>query len=177
MSRYATQKTFLTADRLQGKKLVGSDVIVLIKGYEMLTFFVKTATVPTLKNSEAIEYTTTHGAKTSQEGYIQTYNEVPITFDENHLMFVKNTIEGIIKDDDNDLEVEYFAGRRIEDAVHLGTLKNAYITLEEGIEADKESSTTPVTVNAQLKGHYAPSDTASQAIAMALLQGALALVG
>ena len=177
MSRYATQKTFLVADRLQGKKLVGSDIIVLIKGYEMLTFSVKTATVPTLKNSEGIEYTTTHGAKTSQEGYVQTYNEVPITFDENHLMFVKNTIEGIIKDDDNDLEVEYFAGRTITDARHLGTLTNAYITLEEGIEADKESSTTPVTVTAQLKGHYEPTSASRTAIAITLLQSALALVG
>jgi hypothetical protein len=158
MSRFETQKSFIIADRKLGKKLLGADVTMVIKGYEHLTFFVKTNGLPTLKNDEKVEYSTVHGAKNSQDGYLQLLNDIQVTFMENDALLAKNTLEKILLEDKNgDLEVDFFAGRTIEKTRHWGTLKYASVFLADAPEADSEATTTPLTISATISGQYMPS--------------------
>ena len=156
--RIDTQTIFHQADRLMGKTITGQDFIMVITDYPHLTFNIKTNALPTLKNSEKIEYTTTHGVKTYNEGQLQTYNELSVTFIERDSLLINETLNTILMEDKNgDLTIEFFAGRTIAKARHWGSLEYASILLEEGGEADSEAGTTPLSRTATLVGHYKPS--------------------
>ena len=156
---FQTQKSFVVADKSKDKKLIGADAVMIIKGYENISFLIKTNSLPMLKNDENIEYNTLHGAKTQEAGLIQTYNELPVTFMENQSTYVKDTIEKIIMEDKNDeLEIEFYTGRDIENMKLWGTLQYAKIVLGDYPEADTEATTTPMTITATIGGHYFPPE-------------------
>jgi hypothetical protein len=154
---FQTQKSFTVASKSKDKKLIGADAVMIIKGYEDMSFLIKTNSLPMLKNDETIEYNTIHGAKTSESGKIQTLNELPVTFMENQSTYVKDTIETIVTEDKNDeLEIEFYVGRDVENMKLWGTLQYASIVLGDFPEADTEATTTPMTITATIKGHYFP---------------------
>ena len=158
MSRFETQRAFLEADRKTGQKVVGADVTIVVKGYEGISFLVKTSGLPMLKNAETVEYSTTHGVKTVQDGYLQTLNEISISFMENDALNAKHFVETILLEDKNgDIEIDFYIGRTIEDTSHWGTLKYAVITSDDNPEGDSESTTTPLAISIVAKGHYFPS--------------------
>jgi len=160
---FETQKSFLVATKGKNKKVLGSDFVMIIKGYEGLSFQIKTNGLPTIKNDESVEYNTIHGVKTVQEGRIQTLNEIQVTFNEDDAFTAKETIEGIILEDKNDeLEIEFYAGRDIEEMKLWGTLTFASIHLADNAEADIEATTTPLSLSATLKGHYFPSEAKTE---------------
>jgi len=162
MSRFETQKSFLEADRKTGRKLVGADVTMVIKGHEDLTFFVKTNGLPTLKNDEQVEYNTTHGVKTKQDGYLQTLNEVTVSFMENEPLYVKNKFEKLLLEDKNgEIEIDFFAGRTIESTNHWGTMKYCNLVLSEAPEGDSEGTTSTLAWSVTINGHYFPSGIGS----------------
>ena len=151
-------KFFVTQDNKQGNVVTGADFLMVIKGYENLTFNIRTNSLPMLKN-EKIEYTTTHGVKTKAEGYLQTLNDLTVTFMEREDTAVKDTIEEIQLSDENDeLEITFLVGRTLDDSTLWGTLVGASIFIEDSPEADSESTTTPFTISANVSGHYYPKE-------------------
>ena len=157
MPRINTQKAFATADRKQGNVIVGADFTMVIKGHELMTFNIKTNSLPMLKNGEKVEYTTTHGVKTHNDGYLQTLNDIPVTFMERDSLVVKNFIEKILLEDKNEtLHIDFYVGRTVEKTRLWGTLKFASLIVEDSPEADSEATTTPVTISVTVSGHYEP---------------------
>jgi hypothetical protein len=153
-----TQKVFHQADRMMGKVITGQDFILIIEEYPHLTFNIKSNSIPILKNGDKVEYTTTHGVKTTQEGQLQTLNDIPISFIERSSLIVNTTLEQILIEDDNgDLTVHILAGKTLETARYWGSLEYSSIIREDNPEADTESGTTPLTIQATLSGHYNPS--------------------
>ncbi|SFV56139.1 hypothetical protein MNB_SUP05-5-912 [hydrothermal vent metagenome] len=160
MARINTSKIFQVADRKQGNVVTGADFVMIIGGYEHLTFSIKTNSLPMLKN-EKVEYTTTHGVKSFNDGYLQTFNDLPVSFMERDSVIIKNTIEAIQLSDENDeLEIVFLVGRTLEDMQLWGVLKNASIFIEDNPEADSESTTSPFTISANVAGHYYPNEGA-----------------
>jgi len=154
-----TQKAFLTADRKMGNVTVGSDAVMVISGHELLTFNVKTHSLPMMKNNEFVEYSTTHGVKTYNEGYLQSYNQIPVTFMERDSLIVKTMLEKIqLSGEDNmNLTVHFFVGKEVVKTRYWGSLQFASVGLDDAPDADAESSTTPMMITANIVGHYTPS--------------------
>ena len=164
MARIDTTKFYQKEDRKQGNVVVGADFIMVIKGYEHLTFSIKTNSLPMLKN-EKIEYTTTHGVKSYNDGYLQTLNDLTVTFMERDSLTIKNTIEKILLLDENeDLQISFFVGRNIKETTLWGRLECASIFMEDNPEADSEATTSPFTISANISGHYVPADEVSKGI-------------
>jgi len=158
MSRIDTQKIFHQADRMMGGVVTGQDFIMIIEEFPHLTFNIKTNTLPILKNGEKIEYTTTHGVKTFNEGQLQTLNDITVSFIERQSMIVNETLNNILIEDKNeDLTIHFLAGRKLESARYWGSLEYASITREDNPDADSESGTTPLNIQAGISGHYNPS--------------------
>jgi len=158
INHYNTQKIFLREDKAFGKKLVGADFILVPKFNTRLAFGIKTAQMPSLKNSESIEYSTAHGVKTSNPGYIQTYNELSTSIYVDEFLNSDAMINEIIMNDDEngDLEIDIFAGRTIDSMVYYGKIEFAHLTREEGVESDTEDTTTPISFQLMIKGHFFP---------------------
>jgi hypothetical protein len=154
-----TQKVFLTADRKMGNLALGSDAVMIIQGHELLTFNVKTHSLPVMKNNEPVEYTTVHGVKTYNRGYLQTYNQLPVGFMERDSLIVKNMIEKIqlSGDDAQNLTMHFFIGKTVEKTRYWGSLESADLFLDDAPDADVESNTTGLTITANAVGHYTPS--------------------
>ena len=154
---FATQKAFAIAEKSLDKKLTGADAVIIVSGYENTAFMIKTSSLPMIKNDESVEFTGIHGVKTSEEGKIQTYNELPVTFMENQSLFIKEVVEQIITEDKNDeLEIEFWVGRDITNMKLWGKLQYASIHNGDYPEADTEAGTAPMNLSFTLKGHYFP---------------------
>ena len=148
-------KKFITAEKGAGDVLASSSFYLVIKGFEHLTFMSATHGLPVLKNG-IIEYSTPTGNKTFGKGKTQTYNQIPVTFNEREGMDVKNAIECIQTSGQNgDLEVGFYVG----DGEHIaskpwGILSNAFVVVEDSPEADAEGSETPAKQTIMIHGHY-----------------------
>jgi hypothetical protein len=159
MADFKTQRKFRKAQESLFFPSVGADYIMVIKGYEELTLAVKTHNVGVLKNDEAVEYSTTHGVKTARDGFIQTYNDLALTFIDDEGGKVNALLDDIILGGkNNNLEVAFFKGRT-EEALKkgfIGIIESGIITRGDPIEGDNENTTTEATIQAQLKGHWYP---------------------
>jgi len=156
-TRFETQKIFRTADKKLGKHLVGADFVMVVRDLPHMTFLVKSHTLPMLKN-ELVEYTTTHGAKSGQEGYIQTWNEIQVTFSERDSIIAKTSIERLmLEDKNNGLKIDFYAGRTIDKTRIWGHLVDASFYIEDNPDTDSEDTTTPFVFTATIRGHYEPS--------------------
>jgi len=155
---FKTQRRFRKANEaLFFNPTVGADHLMVIRGYENLTFAVKTHNIGVLKNDETVEYSTTHGVKTGRDGYIQTYNDLAISFTEDDRDVVQQLLDDIkLSGKNNHLEVAFFKGKKLEDAHFLGIIENGIIAQGDPIEGDSENTTTPSVIQVQLKGHWYP---------------------
>ncbi|MFT7880426.1 MAG: hypothetical protein ABXS91_08540 [Sulfurimonas sp.] len=150
-------KNFIIAEKGAGDVLASSSAYLVIKGFEHLTFMTKTHSLAVVKNG-VIEYSTPTGNKTFGKGKNQTYNQIPISFNEREGMDVKQAIECIQTSGRNgELEVEFFIG----DGEHVasrswGKLFAGFIVVEDNPEADSEGSETPLSQSVTLHGHYFP---------------------
>jgi len=132
-----TQKVFVTADRKMGNVMVGADAVMVIEGHELLTFNIKTHSLPMMKNDEFVEYTTTHGVKTYNNGYLQSYNQLPVSFLERDSLIVKTALEKIqLGDDNQNLTVHFFVGKEVVKTRYWGSLQYASIGLSDSPDAD-----------------------------------------
>ena len=151
-------KRFLVAEKGAGDVLASSSAYVVFKGFEHLTFMTKTFSLATVKNG-VIEYSTPTGNKTFGKGKNQTYNQIPISFNERENLDVKNAIECIQTSGHNgELEVEFFIG----DGEHVaskswGTAVMGFVVVEDNPEADAEGSETPMSHSIMLHCHYFPN--------------------
>ncbi len=161
---FATQRRFRKAnENAFFQPTVGADHIMVIKGYENLTFAVKTHGVGVLKNDETVEYTTTHGVKTARDGYIQTYNTLQVQFMEDDKDIVQQLLDDIkLSGKNNNLEVAFFKGKKLDDIHFLGIMENAIISQGEPIEGDSENTTTPTNIQVELKGHWYPKSVGAK---------------
>lgn len=150
-------KNFIIAEKGAGDVLASSSAYLVIKGFEHLTFMAKTHSLAVVKNG-VIEYSTPTGNKTFGKGKNQTYNQIPISFNERENLDVKNAIECIQTSGHNgELEVEFFIG----DGEHVaskswGKAVLGYIVVEDNPEADSEGSETPMSHSIMLHCHYFP---------------------
>ena len=157
MSRITGTKFFTRADKGQGGVALGADFTLVIGGYEHLTFSIQTHALPMLKN-EKVEFTSTHGVKMSEDGYIQTLNDIPVTFMERNNAVVKKTLEEILLSGDNgSLELRFYQGRTVESTNLWGKMVFSSIFIEDNPEADVESTTAPLKIQASITGHYEPN--------------------
>jgi len=152
-------KAFHVAERGAGDVLASSSVYMHFINYEELTFMIATSSLPMLKNG-VIEYSLMTGHKTFGKGKNQTYNQLPITFNERDTMVVKNALECIKASGINgELEVEFWVG----DGEHVGSklwgkAVNGFIVTEDNPEADSEGSETPMKISITLHCHYFPEE-------------------
>ena len=160
ITRYETGQYFVGQDRKAGHVSVGADYVMVIEGYEHLTFSIKTNGLPTLKDDK-IEYSTTHGVKTVAEGRVQTLNDIQVTFmNRDQITDAKDVVEEIILKDLNDnLKVSFYKGRKLDDMKPYGKMVYASIFVEDTPEADTEATTTPQTYTVSISGHYEPAES------------------
>ena len=152
---FETQKAFTTATKARDKKITGADMVMIISGYENLSFNIKTHSLPMIKNDESIETVGLHGVKTQEDGYPQTFNELQVTFNENQSFLAKETIESIIIEGKNDeLEINFYGGRDMDAMRHWGKLSYAHIGISDNPEGDVEGTSTAMSISATVKGHY-----------------------
>ncbi len=158
LANFASQKAFVTKEKSRAKKLTSSDVIVIIKGHEDLTYHVKSASLPTIKPDEMIEFSTPHGAKTGEAGYVHSFNpSLTITFMENQDTFVKDSIEKIaLEDENNSLVIEYYTGRNVDKMKLWGTIEYGSLISTDSPESDSEGTTTVMDISATISGHFVP---------------------
>ncbi len=151
-------KRFLVAEKGAGDVLASSSAYVVIKGFEHLTFMTKTFSLAVIKNG-VIEYSTPTGNKTFGKGKNQTYNQIPISFNERENLDVKNAIECIQTSGHNgELEVEFFIGDgELVASKSWGTAVMGYVVVEDNPEADAEGSETPMSQSIMLHCHYFPN--------------------
>lgn len=152
-------KNFILAEKGAGDVLASSSFYLVVKGFEHLTFMSATHGLPVLKNG-VIEYSTPTGNKTFGKGKTQSYNQIPVTFNERENMDVKNAIECIQTSGRNgELEVGFYVG----DGEHIaskpwGTLSHGFLVVEDSPEADSEGSETPAKQSIMFHGHYFPDE-------------------
>ena len=151
------QIAFRNASRKAGTPAVGADYIMVIRGYEELSFLTRTHGVPVLKNEEKIEYSTTHGVKDATPGYLQTLNTLNVTFMDDLDNTVQEMLDEIKVNCIEDLEILYFKGRTLESMKYHGSLSLASIHQGEPIEGDNEASTTPSQITVEISGHWTPA--------------------
>jgi len=151
------QIAFRNASRKAGSPAVGADYIMVIRGYEELTFLTKTHGVPILKNDEKVEYTSTHGVKDAVAGYIQTLNTLNVTFIDDKEGKVIDSLNEIKVLCTEDLEILYFKGRTLSDMKYHGRLSFASIHQGEPIEGDSEGTSAPSQIPAEITGHWLPA--------------------
>ncbi len=151
-------KHFITAEKGAGDVLASSSSYVVIKGFEHLTFMTKTHSLPVVKNG-VIEYSTPTGNKTFGKGKNQSYNQIPLTFNERENLDVKQAIEMIQTSGKNgELEIEFYIGDGEQIASKLwGKASHGFIVVEDGVESDAEGSETPMSQTATLHCHYFPA--------------------
>lgn len=154
-------KNFIVAEKGAGDVLASSSAYLVIKGFEHLTFMTKTFSLAIVKNG-VIEYATPTGNKTFGKGKNQSYNQIPISFNERENMDVKQAIECIQTSGLNgELEVEFFIGDGEQVASKSwGKLIAGYIMVEDNPETDSEGSETPMSHSITLHGHYFPDKPA-----------------
>ncbi|NOR58057.1 MAG: hypothetical protein GQ474_05990 [Sulfurimonas sp.] len=151
-------KNFIIAEKGAGNVLASSSAYIVIKGFEHLTFMTKTFSLAVIKNG-IIEYSTPTGNKTFGKAKNQTYNTIPISFNEREGMDVKDAIECIQTSGHNgELEVEFFIG----DGEHVaskswGKAIAGFIVVEDNPEADSEGSETALSHSVTLHCHYFPN--------------------
>lgn len=157
MSNFKDQRAFRQASDNNFFPSVGADYVMIIEGYEALSFAVKTHQAGALKNDETIEYSTIHGVKTGRDGYLQTWNVLPLTFIDDMSENVMNTLDAIKTNGSNNyLKVAFFKGRTIDEMSFLGIIENGILTNAERPDADNEATTAVGSVTAELKGHWFP---------------------
>ncbi len=151
-------KRFMVAEKGAGDVLASSSAYLVIKGFEHLTFFTKTFNLATVKNG-VIEYSTPTGNKTFGKGKNQSYNQIPISFNERENLDVKQAIECIQTSGHNgELEVEFFIGDGEQVASKSwGKGIFGFIVVEDNPESDSEGSETPMSYSATLHCHYFPN--------------------
>ncbi len=157
MANFKDQRAFRKATDSHYFPAVGADYVMVISGYEKLSLAVKTHQAGALKNDETIEYSTIHGAKTGRDGYIQTWNILPITFMDDSKDKVMTIIDDIkTNGDNNKLEVAFFKGRIIDEMSFLGIIEDGILTNSERPEGDNEGVTAVGSIPTELKGHWFP---------------------
>jgi len=154
----AEQIAFKNASNKIGSPATGADYIMVIKGYEEITFMVRTHSVPVIKNGEVIEYSSTHGVKQEGMGYVQTHNILPVTLMDDLNNEMSKAINKMILNREDDLEVLYFKGRTIKDMVYIGRLTNSFFTRDEPTEGDNEATTAPSQLTLELHGDFLPAE-------------------
>ncbi len=156
-TRLFLNKTFVTAGKFLGKNTLGSDLIMYISGYELLTFFVKVSGLPAIKNDEPVQLVT-RGVKTSIPNYVQTENTIQISFNEKDSLLVKTLIETILLEGKNgNLELNFFMGRILTDMQLWGQLAATTISFEDLPQASVTDTTEPLELTITATGHYIPN--------------------
>jgi hypothetical protein len=156
-SRIFLNKVFVTANKFLGNTTIGSDFLMVISGYELTTFFVKTHGLPSVLQDGNVELTT-RGVKTSIPDYIQTLNTIQVTFNERDSLLAKTLIETILLEGKNgSLEVRFFAGKTILDTQLWGKMFSCQVTMDSLPQVSVDDVSTPLELTVSLKGHYIPS--------------------
>lgn len=157
MANFKDQRQFRKATDSNYFPAVGADYVMVISGYEKLSLAVRTHQAGALKNDETIEYSTIHGAKTGRDGYLQTWNILPLTFMDDSADKVMTILDDIKTNGvNNKLEVAFFKGRTIEEMIFLGIIEDGILTNAERPEGDNEGVTAVGSISAELKGHWYP---------------------
>lgn len=148
---------WIATDKGMGHTLAGSAGFFRIRGFEELTFLVKSSALPMLKSS-AIEGTTSMGDKTQTPSQNQTLNELSFTLVMKSSLVSKQSIECIQTSGINGkLQVEFYVGNsQFEKPQLWGYGTHGLIKIEEGVEIDAESTESPMTLSGTLVVHYTP---------------------
>lgn len=148
---------WIQTDKGMGHTLAGSAGFFRIRGFEELTFLVKSSALPMLK-SGVIDYTTTMGDKTQTPSQNQTLNDLPFTLVVKSSLISKQSIECIQTSGINGkLAVEFYAGNsQFEKPQLWGYGFHGTIKIESPVDIDAESTESPMTLSGTLTVHYHP---------------------
>jgi len=148
---------WIEADRGAGDPLSGASGWVVLEGYEQLTLFSKSLSLPMIKTSKG-EYSTALGDKTQFSAKNQTLNELQHTFIERGGVPVKQALECIATGGNNGrLTARYYVGDgEFSESKFWGKLTYVHIGIEDNPEIDNESTESPLTMSATFSGHYFP---------------------
>jgi len=106
----STVKQMVTTDHGLGKKLLGSYALMVIEGYETLSFLMDEAQLPMLQGG-TLEHSSPTGNKMSQPTKPQTQQKITLSLNERNSQIAKNMAETILMCGINgDLVAKFYTG-------------------------------------------------------------------
>ena len=106
----AVVKQMVTTDHGLGRKLTGADALMVIEGYETLTFLIDEGQLPMLQGG-TLEHTSPTGNKMSQPTKPQTWQKLTLSLNERKTQVAKQMAETILMCGINgDLKAKFYTG-------------------------------------------------------------------
>jgi len=103
-------KQMVTTNHGFGKKLTGADALMVIEGYEGLTFSIDDGQLPMLQGGK-LEHSSPTGNKMSQPTKPQTLNDITLSLNERESQVTKNILETMLMCGMNgDFKAKFYTG-------------------------------------------------------------------
>jgi len=152
-------KQMVTTDHGLGRKLAGSDALMVIEGYETLSFLIDDGQLPMLQGG-TMEHTSATGNKMSQPTKPQSWQKLTLTLNERDSQIAKNMAETILMCGVNgDLKAKFYTGNGDQIGTKLwgeGTL--GVFEVEGSADFSAESIETALKISGvAFSCHYFPA--------------------